>query len=166
MTFADLQGGESLFVDANTLVYHFAAHAAFGAACTQLLQRIENQELLGFTSTAVLGEAAHRLMTTEAISRFGWPFAGIGNRLSTHPAEVQKLHVFRRAVEEILRSKIQVLTIPPGLLVTGAALCQQIGLLTNDGVLVAVMQANGLTNLASGDTDFDRVPGITRYAPV
>jgi predicted nucleic acid-binding protein len=31
---------------------------------------------------------------------------------------------------------------------------------------VAVMQANRLTNLASNDADFDRVPGLTRYAPV
>jgi len=27
------------------------------------------------------------------------------------------------------------------------------------------MQAHRLTKLASGDTDFERVPGITRYAP-
>jgi hypothetical protein len=26
------------------------------------------------------------------------------------------------------------------------------------------MRANGLTKLASNDADFDRVPGITRYA--
>jgi predicted nucleic acid-binding protein len=31
--------------------------------------------------------------------------------------------------------------------------------------LVAVMQANGLTRLASNDADFDRVPALTRYAP-
>jgi predicted nucleic acid-binding protein len=37
--------------------------------------------------------------------------------------------------------------------------------LTNDALIVAVMQAHGLTNLASHDADFDRVPGITRYAP-
>jgi predicted nucleic acid-binding protein len=41
-----------------------------------------------------------------------------------------------------------------------------VGLLTNDGLIVAVMQANGLSNLASNDTDFDRVPGPTRYGPV
>jgi predicted nucleic acid-binding protein len=52
------------------------------------------------------------------------------------------------------------------MLLTAAAVCQQIGLLTNDGLIVAVMQANGLTKLASHDSDFDRVPGITRYAPV
>jgi predicted nucleic acid-binding protein len=165
MTFADLLPGDAVFLDANTLVYHFTAHAAFGAPCTQLLQRIENQELLGLTSTHVLGEAAHRLMTTEASSRFVWPFAGIGNRLRTNPAEVRKLHVFRRAVEDVLASKIQVLTIPPDLLAAAVVLCQQEGLLTNDGLIVAVMQASGLTRLASNDTDFDRVTGLTRYAP-
>jgi hypothetical protein len=30
MTFADLQVGDSVFVDANTLVCHFSAHATFG----------------------------------------------------------------------------------------------------------------------------------------
>jgi predicted nucleic acid-binding protein len=165
MTFADLLRGESVFVDANTLVYHFANHARFGTPCTQLLQRIENQELAGFTSTQVLGEAAHRLMTTEASSLFGWSFAEIGNRLRMNPTEVCKLHVFRRAVEDVLQSKMQILTIAPNLLLTAVALCQQLGLLTNDGLIVAVMQAHGLTRLASNDTDFDRVPGLTRYAP-
>ena len=31
--------------------------------------------------------------------------------------------------------------------------------------IAAVMQGYGLTHLASNDTDFDRVLGITRYAP-
>ena len=66
----------------------------------------------------------------------------------------------------MLRSKIQVLTIAPALLAAGAVLCRQVGLLTNDGLIVAVKQANGLTSLASNDADFDRVPGLTRYAPV
>src|SRR5262249_32652319 len=37
MTFADLRAGDSVFLDANTPVYHFTADAAFGTACTQLL---------------------------------------------------------------------------------------------------------------------------------
>jgi predicted nucleic acid-binding protein len=129
------------------------------------LQRIENRELTGFTSTHALSEVSHRLMTIQASALFGWPFAGIGNRLRTHPAAVQQLTAFRQALEQILQSNFQILTIPPPLLSTAAVLCQQIGLLTNDGLIVAVMQANGLTKLASGDTDFDRVLGLTRYAP-
>jgi predicted nucleic acid-binding protein len=51
------------------------------------------------------------------------------------------------------------------MLVAAVALCQQVGLLTNDALTVAVMQAHSLNKVASSDTDFDRVPGVMRYAP-
>jgi predicted nucleic acid-binding protein len=165
MTFADLVAGDALFVDANTLTYHFQPHPVWGPPCSDLLQRIENQELAGFTSTAALSEVTHRLMTIQASALFGRPFAGIGNWLRTHPAEVQQLTAFRQAIDRVLHSNLRVLTIDPPWLATAAALCQQFGLLTNDGLIVAVMQANGLTRIASHDADFDRVPGLTRYAP-
>ena len=60
---------------------------------------------------------------------------------------------------------IQLLTIAPSLIATAAAVSQQTGLLSNDALIVAVMQQHGLTELASHDTDFDRVPGVTRYSP-
>jgi predicted nucleic acid-binding protein len=165
MTFDAIPAGAAVFVDANTLTYYFQPHPVVGPACARLMQRIEHGQLFGFTSTHVLSELAHRLMTIEAMSVLGWPVQGIGNRLRTNPAEVQKLGTFRRALDEVLQSKMQVLPIAPDLLSAGAILCQQIGLLTNDGLIVAVMQANRLTNLASGDADFDRVAGMTRYAP-
>jgi predicted nucleic acid-binding protein len=48
---------------------------------------------------------------------------------------------------------------------TACTISQQTGLLSNDALTVAVMQANGLTNIASNDADFDRVPRLTRYGP-
>jgi len=72
MTFADLVAGESVFIDANTLIYHFGPHPTFGAACNQLIGRIKNQELRGYTSTHVLGEVAHQLMIVEASTLPGW----------------------------------------------------------------------------------------------
>jgi hypothetical protein len=59
MIFTDLLPGESVLIDANTLLCHLGAHTTFGTACSQLLQRVENQELLGFTSVQVLGKSAH-----------------------------------------------------------------------------------------------------------
>jgi predicted nucleic acid-binding protein len=165
MTFADLPAGATVFVDANTLVYHFQPHPLLGAACTDLMERIERQELAGFTSTHVLSEVAHRLMTLEACSLFGWPFAGIAQRLRHHAAQVRTLTRFRQAIQEVPRLGIQVLTVLPSLIDAAAAISQQTGLLSNDALIVAVMQANGLANIASNDADFDRVPGQTRYAP-
>jgi predicted nucleic acid-binding protein len=42
-------------------------------------------------------------------------------------------------------------------------LSQKHQLLTGDALVVAVMLDQGLTNVASTDADFDRVPGVTRY---
>ena len=166
MNFANLVTSDALFVDANILTYHFEPHARWGPACTQLLQQIENQQLIGYTSTHVIAEVSHRLMTIEAHNLFGWQLAGIGNRLRTNPSEVRKLSLFRTSVEKLLQGKLQVLLVIPVHLSAGVALCQQLGLLTNDGLIVAVMQAHGLSKIASNDADFDRVPGLTRYAPV
>src|SRR5262245_63701635 len=99
MIFTDLPAGAAVFVDANTLVYRFSSHPRFGPPCTDLLERIERQELVGYTSTHVLSETAHRLMTLEAITLLNRPQAGIGNRLRTHPGEVAKLTNFKLAVE-------------------------------------------------------------------
>jgi predicted nucleic acid-binding protein len=112
----------------------------------------------------VLSEVAHHLMMLEASALFGWP-SKVVQHLKQQPTAIQKLGNFRRAIEEVAQSAIRVATIPPGLLATAAAISQQFGLLSNDALIVAVMQANGLTHLASNDEDFDCVPGITRYAP-
>jgi predicted nucleic acid-binding protein len=166
MTFADLVAGDGVFVDANVLTYHFQPHPLWGPACSDLLLRIESRELAGFTSTHVLSEVSHRLMTIQASALFGWPFSGIGNRLRAHPAEVQRLTAFRQAIDSILQSSLQVLPVAPPLLGIAAAVSQQVGLLSGDALIVAVMQTNGLTKLASSDQDFDRVPGLTRFEPV
>lgn len=165
MKFTDLPSGERVFLDANVFVYHFTQHPQFGHACTQLMARIERQELMGFSATHVLTEVAHRLMTLEAASLMGWPFAGIMRRLKRHPEVVQQLVAFRQAVEHVCTSRIQLLTIPAQFIPAGTICSQQTGLLSSDALLVVLMQQHGLTNLASLDEDFDRIPELTRYAP-
>jgi predicted nucleic acid-binding protein len=166
MTFADLVAGDAVFVDANTFIYHFAPDPVLGPPCSQLLQRIENQELNGFTSLRMLSEVAHKLMTLEANKLFSWPLTGMANRLRRHPAEVQRLTSSQGAINRVAASRVPVLAAPLSLLVDAAAIIKQTGLLINDALIVALMRANGLNRLASHDADFDRVPGLTRYAPV
>jgi predicted nucleic acid-binding protein len=132
MIFADLVNGDSVFLDANILIYHFGPHPQFGPACNQLVQRIEDQDLLGFTSTHIVTEVAHRLMTLEAATLAGWSSGQVTRRLRQQPATI---------------------------------LSQQIGSLNNDALIVAVMQANGLSKLASHDVDLDRTPGLDALRP-
>ena len=80
MILPDVAAGTTIFVDANILVYALTNHLAFGAACDLFLDRVENQEIAAVTSTHVLGEVVHRIMTIEASARFGWPVQALNLR--------------------------------------------------------------------------------------
>jgi predicted nucleic acid-binding protein len=165
MTFDDLVSPADVFLDANTFIYHFTADPQWGAACTRLLERIEFQELRGFISTHVLADVVHRLMTTEAMDRLGWPATRLAARLRQHHAEIPRLTVYLQALVKVAQIGIQVLPVLETHVIQAAQLSRGHELLTGDALVVAVMQARGLSNLASLDADFDRVPGLTRYGP-
>ncbi len=165
MTFADLAPGALVFLDANILVYHFEPHPILGAACNELVRSIEDGRLSGLTSTHVLSEVAHRLMAMEASLLPGWTASKVVQRLRQQPAVLQGLTRFRSAVETVLQSRIEVAPIAPSFVARAAEISHRIGLLSNDALVVAVMQERGLANLASNDADFDRVPGLVRSTP-
>jgi predicted nucleic acid-binding protein len=166
MNFAMIPAGEAVFVDANVFVYDFTPVALYGPASNALLKRFERKELQGITSSLVLHDVAHRAMTLEACQTLGWPYAGIGKRLRTHPAEIQRLTRFRRMLDEILALGVEVLDVSVKHVLLAGDLSRRHGLLSGDALVVAMMQSNGLVNLASGDNDFDRVPGIVRFSPL
>src|SRR5205807_2667503 len=91
MIFAAIPANAALFVDANTFVYHFSRHPVLAGPCHDLLDRIYRQQLAGFTSSHVLSDVAHRLMTLEAATTLGWTGPNIAKRLRRQPAEIQKL---------------------------------------------------------------------------
>jgi predicted nucleic acid-binding protein len=166
MNFASIPTGEALFLDANVLIYHFTSDPKYGTVCTQLIKRVELQHVHGFTSAHVLADVAHRLMTLEAMHRLRWPSTGLAVRLRKHHAEIPKLTLYRQAITGLRHFQIQVLPLTQVVVEAAALLSQQHELLTDDALIVSIMQQHGLTSLASEDSDFDRVPGIHRYAPV
>lgn len=165
MTFEDIPMGSAVFIDANIFVYYAEPHPILGPACRQLLLRIENKELQGFTSAAILSDVAHRIMTLEAATLFHRPLQGMVNWLKQHPTELQRLVRASQIVDDIALIGIQVLPVTGPEVSLAASISKQIGLLTDDALLLAVMRQHGLSALASHDADFDRVPGLVRYAP-
>jgi predicted nucleic acid-binding protein len=166
VTFDQLPSGTAIFIDANCLVYAVVADPRYGPSCKRLLERVDNQDVPGFTSAHVLSELAHRVMTLEAVSRFNRPLAGMANWLRRHPAEVQQLSRHRQAIDEIRLAKVGVVPIDGADVSRAADLSGPHGLLSSDALVIVIMQRHGLSQLASLDADFDRVPGIIRYAPL
>src|SRR5713101_7092119 len=132
MIFDDLQNGDAVFLDANTLIYHFTNHPKYGPACTRLVERIELKELQGFTSSHCLADVAHRVMTIEALGRLRWPASSWAARLKKHRAEISKLNLYQQAVAKVGQLAIQVLPVSDSLVVAATNFSQQFELLTGD----------------------------------
>jgi predicted nucleic acid-binding protein len=166
MTLNQIPGNAGVFIDANIFVYHFTPDPKFGPQCQLLFDHFTKyQEFFAYTSTHVLAEVTHQLMIMEAHTHLGWPLASITKRLQRNPADVQKLTRFRQAIDDIPRMGIEILPVERHLLPLAASFTQLHGLMTNDAITLACMQNEAIVHIASADTDFDRVPGITRYAP-
>ncbi len=166
MRFADILDATDVFLDANTFVYHFIGDAKFGAECTHLLKRVELRKIVGWTSPHVLAEVSHRLMTIEACSLFGWSYQGIAVRLRRHSQNLRQLGRYEQALREIELLRLRMVEVTQKLVGDAAAISRQHGLLTNDALVVALMQSHALTYLASSDVDFDRIAGLLRCKPI
>ena len=70
-------------------------------------------------------------MTVEACQTFGWPYTGIGRRLRRHPGEIQQLHRYRDALDEIVGSGVMVLPLARDVLLAGD-LSRSHGVLSGD----------------------------------
>jgi predicted nucleic acid-binding protein len=138
LTFADIPAGVAVFIDANPFVYYFEPDPVLSSACGDLLQRVENDEIEGYTSAQILNDVAHRLMTAEAVRLFAWPYKRIVHRLRDHPAEVQQLALHRLAIQEIDLIKVRVLDVTRAFVSRAADFTRQFGLLASDALIVAM----------------------------
>lgn len=164
MNFSDIPAGEMVFLDANVFIHFFGRDPDFGPPARDLLRRIENGELRGVTTTHILAEVLHRLMTIEAMQTFGWPYAGIAQRLRQHLDSIERLHLFQKCVREISDSPVAIHEVTLANLSEATAISAAQGLLTNDAIVIAAMRELGLNLIASEDADFDRVSEVKRFA--
>ena len=162
MTLADLRDGDRVFIDANIFIYHFGGRSL---ECKALLERCARRELLGYTSTPVLAEVLHRRMVAEAIAQGLVTARTAVRKLGETPEIVKQLTQYQEDVRKISHMHLTILPLTLAIVQASAAVRTGEGLLTNDSFVIAFMRAQGLTQLATANGDFDRVGGIAIYKP-
>ena len=160
----DMPDGSLSFVDTNVLVYHFVENPRFSQQCRRFLGRVVAGEVNAVSSASVVADAVHKVMAEEARLRHACD-SGAVRFLQRHPAEITRLTAFVEAARQLERLPIRLLAVDSTIIRTAAELAQQHGLLTNDAIIVALIELHGITHLATNDDDFDRVPGITVWKP-
>ena len=161
---ATLPSGVRVFIDANVFIYHFT-QAPLTSACTSFLQRVEAGDLYGITSVVILAEVAHRLMILEAIGSFGLSPRTAVKKLKEQPGLVQQLFHYKVVTERMPSFNVAVEPVTFEHCRIAQSLSVLHGLLTNDSLTAAAMQALGVADVASNDSDLAGVPGVTLWRP-
>lgn len=162
MSLAEIPDGESVFIDANIFVYHFTGQSR---ECCALLERCARAEILGYTSTSTLAEMIHRLMIAEAIQRGLVTREKAVPRLKERPNIVMQLTRYQVEFVASMKMNVRIMDLTTDILAASAAIRDRHGLLTNDSLVVAFMEAAGIRNLATSDSDFERVESVTFRRP-
>ena len=157
----NLPAGSDVFLDANVLIYWLCNRST---QCHHLLERCAKEEVYGVTSLHVVAEVTHRLMLVEAVEK------GIIRKESSRDLEqrldaIPGLSKYWVDTESILNMNLLVFHTLEQQHRQAHAVRSAHGLLTNDSLIVAVMQEWGLHLLASADANFDHIPGLARFSP-
>ncbi len=162
MTLAELHNRDPIFIDANIFIYHFSGSSR---ECKIFLERCARQELLGFTSTSVLAEVLHRLMIAEAVEKRFVTSNNAVKKLRNTPSIVKGLTLYYENTNCIPQMNISIFNLTLEIVQKSTEIRKNEGLLTNDSLVIAFMNEQELTKVATANGDFDRVSGIDVYKP-
>jgi predicted nucleic acid-binding protein len=166
MFLSDLEDGSSIFIDANIFIYHFSKESKLNSDCSNFLERVEGRKINGFTSIAIIQEVTHRMMILEAVTILPeMKGKDLVKYLKAHPDVVKKLVKHQSIPTKIALFNISIISPAIDTIERSQQMKRGYGVLSNDGLSLQIIEDLKINNLASNDSDFERVDFITLYKP-
>lgn len=161
----EIKHGQRVFIDANIFVYHFSHASRFSESCKDFLLRVETSELHGITSAAVIQEAAHRLMMTEASAVLDTEVKNLPKYLKQNPDTVKQLTRHLCVPHKITELNVEIIPLTVTAIEASQIFKTEFGFLSNDALTLQVMKDRNINVMASNDLDFKKVSWLTAYLP-
>jgi len=114
----------------------------------------------------ILLEVLHRLMMIEAVTKNLAAPVNTAKKLCRRPDVVKQLVDYQTQTEAILEMGIEVVGLTSDSLRISYPYRRRDGLLVNDSLIAAVMEAEGILDVATADPGFTRVEGLRVYNPL
>lgn len=156
-----LPSATRVLLDANIFIYAFGRQSL---QCLELLERCQDGDVRGITTIEIVNEVCHRLMLLEAFEK------GIIARISapalrSKAAQIRNLTRYWTLASQIFDLNVTILGLDEARARRAHRIRSAHGLLTNDSLIAAAGQQQGVQDLATSDRDFERVGWLRIYAP-
>ncbi len=153
--------GTEIYIDANILLFSAFKHPRYGELCKNFLT---NTEKSACTSDFTLNEIFHKLMLAEVSKRFNLKPNDAVALIKQNPTVISELRTIWEEMELINESKIRIITsekLFPDFLETS----KNYNLMATDAMIVEIMKRHGLKDIATNDSDFERVEWVKVWKP-
>jgi len=156
--------GDKIYVDSSIFLLVALADPKYGRPSLEFLQRASHGEFELVTSSLTVDEVSFVALKAKLEEKLGVSSSQV-LYLKKHPDVVKSLaSEVTRVTENVLRLS-EIIDVNSADVQQISSLMKTFGLLPRDAIHLAVLHRLGLTDIASGDADFDRLPDVTRYAP-
>ncbi len=162
MSLRRIKSGSEVFIDANIFIYHFTG---VSDECTDFLLRCEEGDITGITSVNVILEVLHRLMMIEAVRKRLVKPPDIVKKLQKNPGKIKRLSEYFINTQKILEMNIEVKPISFETILKSHSFRVGYGLMVNDSLIVATMYEEGIRALATNDSGFKKIDGLSLFSP-
>ncbi len=157
-----LPSGTRCLVDANILIYHLNGTSA---DCRDFLLRIANGEVQAFLTTTIVAEALHRQMLIEAVASGVVTRSKVLQKLKKQPELVGSLVKHSEQISSLLRLPFTILPIEASDISRSHQHRKRYFLFVNDSINLACSLRHRIKNIATHDTDFQRIANLKVWSP-
>jgi predicted nucleic acid-binding protein len=161
---------ELIFVDANIFVDHASANPSYGKSCEEFLEKVESKNIVAITTTAVLDEVGYiqsllegaRVLKTDELKIVRKKIKEDQKLAMTCYKKVREYlkYIFFLGERGLDIQKIELKEVLIATMVGG-----EYRLLFTDSLHLAVMKRLKIINIATRDSDFERVDWIKVWEP-
>ena len=162
MNLAELTETE-IFIDTNIFVYALAKSHRHKNICVELLSKINEGIIIGFTSSTVINELFHTLLIGELKKKYG--DKDVIRFIKEHPDVISECSVAYIALDDVFDSTVVILPLTFEVLQHARTFSKKYNLLFSDAIHAASCKDYRIRNIATNDSDFDRVDFLKIWRP-
>ena len=157
---------EDAFIDTNIFLYTIKSNNKSSRYCGDYISRVKYGELLGFVPPLVISELFYKLIMIEISETKKLDISKSKNYLKENPAIISKLKKSSKVIEELyIYEGIKILQLGEEISKLSLELSKEYGLLPNDAIHVATCKYYDIKNIATNDSDFERVDFLKVWKP-
>jgi predicted nucleic acid-binding protein len=165
----DFGGDERIFIDANIFIYNALDDPIYADSSSDFLRKVETNKIKAVITPHLLDEVLFKILVAEAsqhLEKFTLPNLKKEMKKSSFSSMVYKpVREYNNYLTELTYSGLKILIVDAGVIEKSIDLGSLYGLLTTDAIHLSTIMQYGINNIASNDSDFERVQSLNLYKP-